>query len=124
MCPEDATNKRVVWSSSNPEIVFVNPNGGLSSAQGKEGQAKIIATAEDNGGAYAECIVNVNPPIPVTGIDICATKLSLCVGEIGCVCASSAYAFPLMTCILYKFSYFGEIITYPVPESVMDSPEE
>lgn len=87
VCPEDATNKRVVWSSSNPEIVFVNPNGGLSSAQGKEGQAKIIATAEDNGGAYAECTVNVNPPIPVTGIDICATKLSLCVGEIGCVCA-------------------------------------
>ncbi len=54
--PEDATNKKVVWSSADKEIATVDENGNVTAV--KNGETKIKVTTED-GGKTAECKVNV-----------------------------------------------------------------
>lgn len=54
--PNDATNKKIIWSSSNPEIASVNDYGLVSSL--KEGNATITAITEE-GGFTATCLVTV-----------------------------------------------------------------
>ena len=55
--PSDATNKNILWSSSNILVASVN-NSGLVTAQ-KEGTAIIMAKSEDSS-LTAICVVNVN----------------------------------------------------------------
>lgn len=50
--PQDATNKNIVWSSSDENIATVNQHGQITAI--KEGEAKITATSED-GAKIAEC---------------------------------------------------------------------
>ena len=59
--PEDATNKAVSWSSSNPGNASVDQNGVVSGIN--KGTATITATTED-GGFTAECKVVVNHVYP------------------------------------------------------------
>ena len=54
--PENASNKNVVWSSSNPEIASVNAEGIITALN--PGRTVITATTED-GGYTAECEINV-----------------------------------------------------------------
>ena len=54
--PENANNKNVVWSSSNPEIASVNEEGIVAALN--PGSAVITATTED-GGYTAECEIDV-----------------------------------------------------------------
>ena len=54
--PENASNKNVVWSSSNPEIASVNEEGIVTALN--PGSAVITATTED-GGYTAECEISV-----------------------------------------------------------------
>ena len=54
--PENANNKNVVWSSSNPEIASVNAEGIITALN--PGSAVITATTED-GGYTAECEISV-----------------------------------------------------------------
>ena len=54
--PTDATNKKVKWESSNPEIVEVSEDGTIQAI--KYGTAEITATTID-GGYDASCIVTV-----------------------------------------------------------------
>lgn len=55
--PIDATNRTVVWTSSNPEIVTVDTNGKITAV--KNGVATITATTQD-GNYTASCEVRVN----------------------------------------------------------------
>ena len=55
VAPENADNKEVTWSSSDPDVASVS--NGLVTAEGI-GQAKITVKTRD-GGKTAECVINV-----------------------------------------------------------------
>ena len=74
--PPDATNKKVVWSSTDDAIAEVSQNGTVTAAGG--GTTVVTATTED--GSYsAKCSVVVN--VPVTGIQFNDTSSSVGVGN-------------------------------------------
>ena len=58
---DTATNKNIVWSSSNYDICYVDGNGNLSA--NSVGNAVITATAADGSGVSASCIVKVVDPV-------------------------------------------------------------
>jgi|GEM_PF-5099414 len=58
--PEDATNKKVIWSSGDESIAKVDENGSVTAI--KEGQATITAKVE-NTDLTATCTVNVKKPV-------------------------------------------------------------
>ena len=65
--PENATNKNIIWSSSNESVATVDQNGNVTAiAAGGwgPGLAIITATTED-GGYKADCVVTVSPPVEV-----------------------------------------------------------
>ena len=53
--PQNATNKKLAWSSSNKNVVAVNSNGVIKSI--RVGKAYIYATATDGSKKYAKCEV-------------------------------------------------------------------
>ena len=55
--PENATNKKITWSSSDNNIATVDQNGKVTAAAA--GTAKITAAAGDKTG---ECVVTVSDP--------------------------------------------------------------
>lgn len=72
-----ATNKNVIWTSSNSGVVSVDALGhyvGLNA-----GTAVITATAADGSGVSASCVVRVVEP--VTSIDIAPASISMLVGD-------------------------------------------
>lgn len=65
--PSNATNKNVIWTSSNPAIASVNAYGTVSALS--VGQTVITATAEDGSGKSASAVVTVTKKvIPVTSV--------------------------------------------------------
>ena len=80
VCPPDATNDSVEWSSSDPCVATVNPDSGFVVAQ-NAGEATITATAQDGSGAYGECFLTVGPPIPVEGVTVSPASLTMNVGD-------------------------------------------
>lgn len=72
--PDNASDKTVSWTSSNPAVVAVNDTGVLSAQ--KEGTAIITANAS---GKTATCAVTVC--IPVSSVTINKTELELFEGE-------------------------------------------
>ncbi|GAB6394415.1 MAG: hypothetical protein MdMp024_0727 [Bacteroidales bacterium] len=79
--PANATNRAVWWSSSDFNVVTVD-NNGLVTATGAGAAAITVVT--DNNAFMASCQVTVtsapNPTIPVTGISLNSTTLTLTVG--------------------------------------------
>ena len=77
--PEKATNKKVIYTSSDNSVATVASNGlvvGLS-----EGTTTITVTTDD-GNFSATCIVDVNvTEIPVTGVKLNKSMLNLEVGD-------------------------------------------
>jgi len=67
--PDNALNKKVDWSSSNPDVAKVYYNDGTVIAQ-KSGTATITATTQD-GGYTATCVVMVVVPVSRIYIDQC-----------------------------------------------------
>ena len=65
--PQNATNKKVVYTSSDPSILSVPSDGGFASQKGK-GTVIVTATTED-GGFTATQTVNVGYNLPSTVID-------------------------------------------------------
>lgn len=63
--PDNAFNKNVSWSSSDPDIIYVNHESGELKPGSKTGTATVTVTTED-GAKTATCVVTVNP-IPSTG---------------------------------------------------------
>ena len=75
--PSEATNKRVTWRSNNTEVATVENCMVTAVSVGK---ATITVTTED-GNRTATCEVVVTDPIPVTGVTLSQTELSLEKGE-------------------------------------------
>ena len=75
--PTDATNKKVIWSSNNSSVATVE-NGTVIAVSG--GNATITVTTED-GNHLATCEVVVTDLVPVTGVTLSQTELSLEKGE-------------------------------------------
>ena len=73
--PSNATDKTVVWSTSNGSVATVY--GGVMTANGA-GTATITATA---GGKSASCAVTVTATVPATGITLNRTSATMNVGE-------------------------------------------
>lgn len=71
--PENATNKKVLWSSSDVSVAMVSGDGTVHGI--KAGQATIMATTED-GGFSALCKVVVKKGfVPVSGITLDITNI-------------------------------------------------
>ena len=88
--PTNIVVPAIKWSSSNNNIATVNDKGIVKGVSG--GTAVITASIADN--IYATCTVYVNGPsstIPVTGIFIKKTNLSMVVGN---MIMLEAYALP------------------------------
>ena len=64
--PENATNKNVTWSTSNPEVALVSENGVITLVN--DGQTTITVTTED-GGFTAGCNVSVNTVVPMEDVN-------------------------------------------------------
>ncbi len=63
ICPSNATNKGVIWSSSNESIATINCNTGQITARSK-GTTTITATSVD-GGHTSEMILKVFQPVEI-----------------------------------------------------------
>ena len=74
--PSNASNKNIIWSSSDSDIVTVNQSGLIHGIRG--GNVTISAQTED-GGFKAHCAVTV--PVNVTGVTISKTSLSMIQGD-------------------------------------------
>jgi len=70
--PDNATNKSLNWTSSNPAVATVNQSGEVTALT--TGTTIVKATAKDGSGKYDECTVtveeNVPPVIPVTSVTL------------------------------------------------------
>lgn len=75
--PESATNRGVVWSSSNPNILRVSQRG-VVTAVGL-GTATITATAADGSGIFDT--VALTSITPVTGIDVSPSYVTVIEGQ-------------------------------------------
>ena len=75
--PANASNKNLIWRTSNKNIVKVNSTGLIKAI--RPGTATITVTAED-GGFKASC--KVTAIVPVTGVSLSRTKLSLEKGKV------------------------------------------
>lgn len=70
--PGDSTDKKIMWTSSNPDVAVVDESGQLQTVS--SGQATITATSHD-GGFRANCTISV--VIPVTGLSLDQPSLTL-----------------------------------------------
>ena len=78
--PENATNKSLVWTSSDENVATVDANGLVTAV--KEGTATITAKANDGSNVSASCTITVNAAVVlVEGITLNATEQSLTVGD-------------------------------------------
>jgi len=84
--PSDATDKGIAWSSSNTDVATVN-NGKVTAIG--VGKATIKATSTSNTSVSASCEVTVTEEtIPVTGVTISQSSLSLSIGGTATLTAS------------------------------------
>lgn len=64
--PADATNKNVIWKSSNPEVCNVSSNGTVIALS--YGSSTVSVTTED-GNFIATCSISVEEPTPDPSVD-------------------------------------------------------
>ncbi len=76
--PENATNKKVSWTSSNPSAVSVSSTGLVKGL--KADSSAIITCTTQDGNKVATCKVKV-APVAVTGVKLNKTSASLAVGK-------------------------------------------
>ncbi len=74
LSPEDATNKKVIWTSNSGDVA-VDANGLVSPTKNSASFATITAASQD-GGFKANCIVSF-ANYPVTGVTLDKTSVSL-----------------------------------------------
>ena len=75
--PQDATNQKVIWHSSNTSVVTVDQNGHYKTL--KPGFAYIYATSDDNENIRTFCEINVN--VPLVEVSIQEASLNLKRGQ-------------------------------------------
>ena len=79
VAPEGATNKNITWSTSDAKVATVSASGEVTAVGA--GTATITATTED-GSKKATCAVTVTAAnVPVTGVTLNKTQLSLAMGS-------------------------------------------
>lgn len=79
--PEDATNKEVIWSSSNKKVATVNADGVVKAKKIKKAKkVTIIAKAADGSGIVAEYEIKVMPQA-VEKIKLTAPATTVTAGE-------------------------------------------
>ena len=77
--PDNADNRKVTWISDKTEIATVDGAGKVTAV--KAGEAVVTVTTED-GGKTASCKVTVKAKVvPVTGVSLDRTELTLTEGE-------------------------------------------
>ena len=76
--PESASDKGIIWTSSNESVLTVNQYGTMTGVG--YGTAVVTATAADGSGVSASCIVQVIRP--VTDIKLSKSKITLYVGDV------------------------------------------
>ena len=72
--PSNATNKSVMWTSSNTDVATVSSTGVVTAVA--DGTATITATTADGTNLSATCEVTVAIPVPATGITLNKTSHS------------------------------------------------
>lgn len=75
--PEDAIDKRVIWTSDNTDVAMVSSTGKVTARA--KGTATITCTAKDGSGITATCKVTVKQP--VASIKLNATSKTLMKGK-------------------------------------------
>ncbi|NMC27779.1 MAG: hypothetical protein GYA42_06485 [Syntrophomonadaceae bacterium] len=85
--PSDATNQRIIWTSSDKNTAIVSTTGKVTGVTA--GKAVISATSVD-GGFKETCQVTVVPPVAVTGVSLNQTTLSLTKGFTSALVATVA----------------------------------
>ena len=73
--PEDATNKTIIWTSSNTDVATISSEGIVTA----KGAGTTIITATTNNGKTAKCTITVEQP--VTAIALSDATTSLWVGK-------------------------------------------
>ncbi|MEK8128335.1 Ig-like domain-containing protein [Paenibacillus filicis] len=76
--PANASNKELIWRSSNPGVATVDVNGMVYGAS--LGTATVTATTVD-GGKVASVLVTVDATVGVSGVSLTPTTLSLQLGD-------------------------------------------
>ncbi len=79
VCPTNATNCAVTWSTSNSSVATVTQSG-LVIAQGA-GSATITATAQDGSSKKGYCYVTVNGTVYVDSVEVSRSALTLYKGN-------------------------------------------
>ena len=77
--PSNATFKTAKWTSSNKSIAIVDEKGVVTAL--KDGEVTITASAMDNSGKKAICVITVNKRVPATGITLQDKKITLVARE-------------------------------------------
>ena len=80
ICPTNATNKQIMWLSSDEDVAIVNPSSGLVTATGV-GTATIYAESLDNSGKRDSCTVTVDQNVRIRSITFDKTELRLQPGD-------------------------------------------
>lgn len=75
--PADASNKEVIWMSSNPAVAAVAADGRVTAVN--EGSCFITATSKDNASIKASCTIVVGTP--VTSVSLTPQTASMKTGE-------------------------------------------
>ena len=78
--PENATNPTLLWHSDDESIAIVTPNEGVVHTQ-NIGTVRICAEAQDGSGVSGTCMINVIPPVAVSGICLCQTRTSVAIND-------------------------------------------
>ena len=78
--PSNATNKNLIWGSSNPLVVTVDENGHITAIA--SGTATVTVTTED-GGKQASCTITVTAPgaIPVYALQVVPSEWEMYPGD-------------------------------------------
>ena len=87
VCPVNATDKRIMWLSSDEDVATVNPTSGLVTAQGP-GAATIFAMTLEGLGVSGSCTVTVQNVVPVRSVMVCPSSKCIRVGESDCLTAT------------------------------------
>ena len=83
--PANATNKTLLWTSSNPEVASVNSSGKVIAA-GK-GTTVVRADSTDGSGKYVSCVVTVNN-IQILNVYLDKSSLDLSEGDTATITAT------------------------------------
>ncbi|MEZ4509214.1 MAG: Ig-like domain-containing protein [Eubacteriales bacterium] len=83
--PSNATNKTLLWTSSNPEVASVNSSGRIIAAS--KGTTVIKAESTDGSGKYVSCVVTVNN-IQILNVYLDKSSLDLSEGDTASIVAT------------------------------------